>query len=134
MHFFGEIVNDKMALSPLGIVANEYLHAIPTHHSFSEVDVHTVMPNHIHAIIKINKPHASAGVEEVNKFGPQSGKLGSIIRGYKSAITTYANEMQIPFKWQGRFHDHIFRDEEAYIKIYNYIINNPKNWKDDKFY
>ena len=31
--------------------------------------------------------------------------------------------------WQRNFHDHIIRDERAYINISNYIRNNPKNWK-----
>jgi REP element-mobilizing transposase RayT len=31
--------------------------------------------------------------------------------------------------WQRDYHDHIIRDERAYINISNYIRNNPKNWK-----
>ena len=134
IHLFGEIIDVEMDFSSLGIIANEYMNAIPEHHPFAEVDVYTVMPNHIHAIIRINKPQAKITIDDLNKFGPQFGKLGAVIRGYKSGITKYANERKIPFKWQSRFHDHIIRDEEAYIKIYNYIINNPKNWKEDKFY
>jgi len=38
------------------------------------------------------------------------------------------------FEWQGRFHDHVIRDEKEYWVIKNYIINNPTNWQKDKFY
>jgi REP element-mobilizing transposase RayT len=31
--------------------------------------------------------------------------------------------------WQRNYHDHIIRDEQAYINISNYIRNNPKNRK-----
>lgn len=31
--------------------------------------------------------------------------------------------------WQRNYHDHIIRDERAYINISNYIKNNPKNYK-----
>jgi hypothetical protein len=37
------------------------------------------------------------------------------------------------FGWQSKFHDHIIRNHEEYLRIENYIINNPKNWKEDKF-
>ena len=38
------------------------------------------------------------------------------------------------FEWQSRFHDHIIRNAESFERIQNYISENPKNWKDDKFY
>ena len=38
------------------------------------------------------------------------------------------------FKWQRSFHDHITRNEESYLRISNYIQNNPSHLKDDKFY
>ena len=36
--------------------------------------------------------------------------------------------------WQSNFYEHIIRDDLAYLRISEYIINNPKNWKGDKFY
>ncbi len=60
--------------------------------------------------------------------------ISSILGGYKSAVTKHANRMGLEFDWQARFHDHVIRDEASFIKITNYIINNPKNWKDDRFY
>lgn len=35
--------------------------------------------------------------------------------------------------WQRNYYEHIIRTEIAYQRISNYIINNPKNWKKDKF-
>ncbi|MFD2145246.1 transposase [Mucilaginibacter antarcticus] len=69
-----------------------------------------------------------------NKFGPQYKNLASIIRGFKAAVTTYARKKEIPFNWQPRFHDHIIKSNEEYIKIADYIVNNPSNWQADKFY
>lgn len=34
--------------------------------------------------------------------------------------------------WQRNYHDHLIRDERAYINISNYIKNNPRNWKKKK--
>ncbi len=36
--------------------------------------------------------------------------------------------------WQRNYYEHIIRNEEIYLKISNYIINNPLNWKEDKYY
>ncbi|MDB4923203.1 MAG: hypothetical protein JWQ54_5186 [Mucilaginibacter sp.] len=69
-----------------------------------------------------------------NKFGSQSKNLASILRGFKSAVTTYARINDIPFNWQPRFHDHIITTNEEYLRIADYIINNPNNWQKDKFY
>jgi len=69
-----------------------------------------------------------------NIFGPQSQNLASIIRGYKIGVTKFARNNNIPFSWQSRFYDHIIRNHESFRRISNYIINNPVNWQDDKFY
>jgi len=71
--------------------------------------------------------------EPINKFGPQSKNLASIVRGFKSSVTTNARIIHADFAWQSRFHDHIIRDSESFERIQNYIANNPMNWKDDKF-
>ena len=34
--------------------------------------------------------------------------------------------------WQRDYWEHIIRDEQSYLKISEYIINNPKNWNTDK--
>jgi putative transposase len=33
--------------------------------------------------------------------------------------------------WQRNYHEHIIRDEQSYLKITNYIKNNPANWNND---
>lgn len=69
-----------------------------------------------------------------NIFGPQSQNLASIIRGYKIGVTKFARNNNIPFAWQPRFHDHIIRNHESFVRISDYIFNNPENWREDKFY
>lgn len=67
-----------------------------------------------------------------NKFGPQSQNLASIIRGFKIGVTKYANDNNIDFQWQPRFHDRIIRDESALYGIREYIRNNPEKWHHDR--
>ena len=57
-----------------------------------------------------------------------------MIGSYKSAVTKYCNENKLPFGWQSRFHDHIIRDNDEFDRIKNYIIGNPVNWEQDKFF
>ena len=35
--------------------------------------------------------------------------------------------------WQRNYYEHIIKSEKAFNNISNYIINNPKNWDNDKF-
>ncbi len=116
-----------------------------------------VMPNHIHGIIGIgvneynssplsSSPSGDAmhrvatggirGEGEIykNQFAPQSKNLASIIRGYKSAVTTYARKNKIEFEWQSRYHEHIIRSVRGYNRISQYIINNPQKWLDEKIH
>ena len=60
--------------------------------------------------------------------------LSVVIRQFKQSITRFANENNIEFAWQTRFHDHIIRDNDEMKGIANYIENNVANWKEDKFY
>ena len=150
--YFGEIVDGKMYFSEIGAKANEYWLEIPKHFPFVKLDVHVVMPNHVHGIIVIDKQDDMQNIEKndkritecnvgrifanksqpKNKFGPQSQNLASIIRGYKTGVTKYARNNNIFFVWQTRFHDHIIRDDASYQRIRNYIINNPQNWNKDR--
>jgi putative transposase len=36
--------------------------------------------------------------------------------------------------WQRNYYEHIIRNENAYHRIADYIINNPQNWEKDKFF
>ena len=72
------------------------------------------------------------GQQRFQNIGKNS--ISSILGSYKSAVTKDANRLGLEFQWQTRFHDHIIRDDQSYQKISKYIINNPANWRDDKFY
>ena len=168
-HFFGEIYDGKMKLSPLGVIADVLWHEIPNHAKYVELGDFVVMPNHIHGILILDKPDGGiTNVENGNveptfeptseptfepTFEPTSeptpkpptigqnrfqniGKntVSSIIGSYKSAVTKHANRLGFENGWQSRFHDRIIRNDEAYQRISDYIVNNPSNWKDDKFY
>jgi len=55
--------------------------------------------------------------------------LGSIINQYKRICTINARKINPKWKWQSRFHDHIIRDNASFLRIRQYIIDNPLNWE-----
>ncbi|MCB0282675.1 MAG: transposase [Calditrichaeota bacterium] len=62
--------------------------------------------------------------------------VSKIIRWYKGKCT-YKIRKSIPdisFQWQSRFYDHIIRDEQDFNRISEYIVNNPAQWEDDKYF
>lgn len=78
-------------------------------------------------------------------IAPTEGKsktVGDIVGAFQSIVTVkYIRGVKQsgwePFNgklWQRNYWEHIIRDEPSYDRISKYIINNPKNWKDDKFH
>ncbi len=160
-HYFGKIINKKMELSHVGVIANLLWYEIKNHSINIELGEFVVIPNHIHGILILNdnnprnndrindiknvetghalslQPNIQSNTQPIgtNRF-QNIGKnsISSIIGGYKSAVTKHSNRLGFEFGWQTRFHDHIIRDEEAFDMISNYIINNPLRWEEDKFY
>jgi REP element-mobilizing transposase RayT len=72
--------------------------------------------------------------EEMQNRANRCGRLSHMIGQFKSAVTKYAHEKDIPFIWQPRFHDHIIRNSTEMNRIADYIQNNPMKWELDRFY
>lgn len=143
-YFFGKIENGKMQLNEIGRIANEYWASIPQHYPQSKLHEFIVMPNHMHGIIELvgprhgvaPQPAPQSTMENINQFGkPIPGSISVIVNQYKSSVRRWCNQNEfVFFKWQSKFHDHIIRNEQAFQNISRYILNNPLNWKDDKFF
>jgi putative transposase len=70
------------------------------------------------------------------EISPKAGSISVIMGSYKSVCSKHIHQAfpEINFEWQERFWDNIIRSEESYKNIENYILNNPANWENDKFY
>jgi putative transposase len=141
IHFFGEIENQKMNLSQVGVIADLMWYEIKNHTKNVELGEFIVMPNHIHGILILNDTHVSQQQQPTNQtIGQQrfqnqgNNTISSIIGSYKSAVTKHAHRLGFEFAWQPSFHDHIIRDTPSFENIQNYIANNPMKWENDKFY
>jgi REP element-mobilizing transposase RayT len=154
-HFFGEIQNSTMLLNEIGQFAFDNLQDISTHYPYAEIPLFVVMPNHLHAIVFIDGENGritrhcrdvaryvstdsgtdkhSENNEKMVEIAKHQSLLGFVIRGLKSATTKFANQNNIPFAWQTRFHDRIIRSQNEINRIAEYIENNPARWDADCF-
>jgi len=110
----------------IGKIAHNNFEKIPIFHPYVELDDFVIMPDHVHGILFINKPDKANW--EPNKFGAQRKNLASIIRGYKSSVTTFATTNDVRFIWQPRYYDRVIRTEKEYLNIKSYIQDNPDQW------
>lgn len=138
---FGGIKDQKMFLSPIGeIIKEEWLKSFEIREELV-CDSWVIMPNHIHAILKIIRKESQpdkdkTGINPGIAYRPPRS-VSSFVAGFKSAATKRINQFRnTPGKklWQDRFHDRIIKDLDGYQTIHNYIQNNPFTWNDDRFH
>jgi putative transposase len=127
---FGEISESEMQLNSVGEIAAECWVAITEHFPQVALDLWVVMPNHMHGILVLDNddPH----YKHVKKT-----TLGNVINTYKGAVTRKLRQLDVlsePRVWQGRYHDHIIRDERGLNALREYVLYNPARWEKDKFY
>jgi len=75
-NFFGKIINNKMELSKMGLIANDCLINIPKHFSNITLGEYVVMPNHVHILFHVETPYmASLNNKEINLNFNNKNKL-----------------------------------------------------------
>lgn len=125
---------------------------IPTNYSGVRVDRHSVMPNHLHGIIVLgNIPSPTEGEAADTKRELTSGSildqqeastsfsLHDIVGRFKS-LTTFRYTQGVKELgwarfdkrlWQRDYHEHVIRDSRDWIRIVQYIDENPIRWHED---
>jgi REP-associated tyrosine transposase len=133
---FGRVVEDVMQLSAIGRIVGEEWLRTPQMRPAISLDEHVVMPNHVHAIVVVERDTPQKGDRRSPQHGsgPSSGSLGAIIGGFKSAVTRRVHELdsRVGTIWQRNFYEHIIRSQKALDSIRSYILSNPLNWASDR--
>jgi putative transposase len=140
--YFGQVIDNQMILSDIGILAFKEWEKSFSLRQELFCDLYVIMPNHIHAILRIQ--NAISSVETHGGASPKGSSWGvafrrpksisSFVAGFKSMVTLKASKINTCFGWQSRFHDHIIRNHDDYQRIAFYIKNNPANWDHDEFF
>ena len=144
----GHVSDETMILNQLGQIVDEEWMRSGELRAEIDVDVHVIMPNHLHGIVVINpedhmvkkarlrkEHHDLSGSSQ--KSGLMKKSLGSFIAGFKSAVTKRSkalSEKSQKSVWQRNYYDHIIRNDDDLVRVREYIINNPAHWHKDRFH
>ena len=141
----GRINDGEMILNELGRVAYVGWGWLAKTFPIVAVDVFCVMPNHVHAIIRI-KSVGECGDGLPRRGGLQTAPtddvvqakpLGRLAGAYKTHTTVEINKLlNTPGDkfWQRNFYERVIRNENEYEAVWHYIENNPFNWMQDENY
>ncbi len=138
-----------MILNDLGKIAKDEWQRTEKVRKNVLVDEFVIMPNHLHGILIIDNKNivkTNYHVEtNCNLSLPQqqpnqkplkhgtSKTIGSIVRGFKIGVSKYARKNTYIYDvWQSNYYDRIIRKEDELNRFRNYIVQNPKNWNEDK--
>ena len=100
-------------------------------HRFENVVVNQccIMPNHMHLILLLAGDHAGSSLPTVIGW-LKTMTTNEYIRGVKAGIYP-PFDRQI---WQRSYHERIIRDSREYARIWRYINENPRKWRQDVYF
>ena len=160
---FGRVVgadaDARIELTAVGRIVDECWRAIPDHFPNARLDETQIMPDHLHAIIVLERGRGNDGAAPVagatqwvattgaedeticaptdetvrRAHGPRRGSLGAIIGVFKSETTKRVNRMNATMGkrlWQPNFHERTIREYTGERgRIAQYIAENPAKWR-----
>ncbi len=127
-------VRPSTELSDLGEIVRQAIETLSNTYPMVSVEAHVIMPNHVHMIIVIG----SADVDRTQTNGQKqtigrtqfAPTVSRMIKQWKGAITK-----RLGFSpWQKSFHDHVIRSQDDYLRIAEYMENNPAQWELDSLH
>ncbi len=117
---FGEIAGGELKLNDRGMIAYNQFGELQKYYETIEIDCFVIMPNHIHALIRIN---------DMRFDGTRS--IPAIVQAYKSFVTRKTRQAGLGFKWQRSYWDSIVKGSYGLDFVREYIKNNPAKWMED---
>jgi len=149
---FGKIVDGEMQLNDLGKVVQFTWDDLVNHVDNIELGPFITMPNHIHGIIQIIAPDVGADINKGASVGAGSEPartepapttttaqppLSEIVRQFKTFSARRVNSLRKSTGepvWQRNYYEHIIRNDKSFQTIGEYILTNPIQWENDRYY
>ena len=131
-NILSEIVQDmrktKIELKPFGKIVDDNYNLIIKKYNMKSHN-YVIMPNHIHALVEIYNRNNTKHINTIPNIIKELKSITSV----EYIKRTKTNEFKNFSKrvWQRNYYEHIVRNEKEYYIIYQYIENNPYNWKKD---
>ncbi|MFN3639349.1 MAG: transposase [Flavobacterium sp.] len=119
--------------------ANNHSPVEANNHSPVEANNHSPQTNEVDWA---NNDSPQQGIDQIERANNHSSRprgtsktVGSVVRGFKIGVTKWFRQNKYDKTvWQRNYYEHIIRNANAYQRISNYIIENPKKWREDCFY
>ena len=120
--------------NPACEIAEKWMEKLSDRFPGVRVDKYAILPNHVHMLIGLQSDDLAGG-----QMGPP---LQEIIAWYKTMTTNeYIRAVKtgdLPaFQekiWQRGYYEHVVRNEQDYLDIWQYIDQNPARWAEDEYY
>jgi REP element-mobilizing transposase RayT len=112
---FGEVADEVVELSPIGEIVEQAAEGMATFHAGVDLDAFVVMPNHVHAIVAIDRRR-------------RPPPLPAVVGAFKARASRRADRVL----WQRGYHDRIVRDRHELAALREYIETNPLRWALDR--
>ena len=155
-HLVGDVVDGEMRLNESGKWANEYVSVLPQRFPDLFVDIHVVMPNHVHMVAVIrDDPVGGTAVgvihelplqhelplrqpalndPEIRRLTRRAMLIPKMIGFYRMNVAKRINQMRgtpgVPV-WQRNYYERIIRGNDELNRVREYIRDNPGKWSLD---
>ena len=83
---------------------------------------YVIMPNHVHMLFSIENG------------APGASRPTQMVPRMVAAIKRLSNQRAGMRLWQTSYHDHVIRDENDFLRHWNYIDANPIRWAEDEYF
>ena len=111
-------------LTSMGKIVEKYIQS-GNHIDRVTVEKYVIMPNHVHLLLI---------VDMVDGTSRAPSPTNAVIPHFMSTFKRFCHRDIGQKIFQRSYHDHVVRDRQDYLKIWEYIENNPKQWELDCFY
>ena len=119
-------------LTRIGRIVGDAAETLPQRFPELRLEKYVVMPNHVHLLLLIDRdPRA------IHESPLRSGRslISQAVGYFKMNSSKKAHQFEPGLKlWQRSFHDHIIRNSEDFLRIWEYIDTNPIKWHEDCFF
>lgn len=123
--FVGMIEQEvQTELLPHGKTAEKYIRQMNAFYDRISVDQYVIMPDHIHLLLTLQETDGHPGRGVPTNCGIRTSAITRFVGTFKR----FCNKEYGGNIWQGRYYDHVIRNQQDYDETWQYIENNPRKW------
>ena len=119
-------------LTAIGRLVEKTIRELPDRYGI-HVDRSVIMPNHVHLLVRWDAPAGERALREAPLQETKRSLLAQCIGYLKADVSKKIHKTEPNLKvWQGRFYDHVIRSDADYSKHFDYIVDNPVMWVENR--